>query len=376
MSVGYKAVLWNRTKIVYDLILLATVGLYIYGFITIAHTIGHTMSSDLEIRGLRIRAYGSAAFLLLHLILSIGPLCRLNPKFYPLLFNRRHMGVTMFFLALVHVVGFDPTISFVVPFTKYEVNWSALADWKFVGALTWYHDYGNLDPLVSLFVGNSNYGNFIQFPFEILGVFALIIFFFMAATSHDFWLANLTAPIWKALHMGVYVAYGLVVGHVVLGALQTNKHPLLTISVFVGMVWLLSLHLICGYREFQKDGKNLNPAADGFVEVGTVEEIPEFRAKVVTIAGERVAVFKYDGKIAAISNVCQHQNGPLGEGKVVDGCITCPWHGYQYLPESGASPPPFHEQVPTFDVKVVGDRIFVRAIPNPVGTIVQPAVIS
>ena len=62
---------------------------------------------------------------------------------------------------------------------------------------------------------------------------------------------------------------------------------------------------------------------------------------IVCLAGERVAIFKYDGKISAVSNVCQHQNGPLGEGKILDGCITCPWHGYQYLPETGASPPPF-----------------------------------
>ena len=355
MSVGYKAVQWNRTKIIYDLILWTTVALYIFGFMTVTQAIG----SDLDIRGVRIRAYGSAAFLLLHVILSIGPLTRLNPKFYPLLFNRRHMGVTMFFLALIHVAGLN------LP----------LFPWNFQGALTWYHDFGNLDPLVSLFVGNSHYTDFIQFPFEILGVFALIILFLMAATSHDFWLANLTAPIWKALHMGVYLAYGLLVGHVVLGALQTNKHPFLTLAVFAGMVWILALHLVAGYQEFQKDRHSLNPSDDGFVDVGTPDEISESRAKIVNIGGERVAVFKYDGKISAISNVCQHQNGPLGEGKIVDGCITCPWHGYQYLPETGASPPPFHEQVPTFDVKVVGDRVFVRAIPNPPGTTVEPAVI-
>jgi len=362
MSVGYKAIQWNRQKIIYDIILLTTVGLYIYGFMAISQAI----SGDLEIRGVRIRAYGSAAFLLLHVILSIGPLSRLSPKFYPLLFNRRHMGVTMFFLALIHVVGFEPKIA----------TWKILPSWNFVGALTWYHDYGNLEPLVSLFVGNSHYGSFILFPFEILGAITLVIFFLMAATSHDFWLANLTAPVWKALHMGVYLAYGLLVGHVVLGALQTNKHPFLSIAVLVGMVWLLTLHLIAGYREFQKDKKAFNPTADGFVDIGSVQEIPEYRAKVVTISGERVAVFKYDSKISAVSNVCQHQNGPLGEGKILDGCITCPWHGYQYFPDSGASPPPFHEQVPTFDVKVVGDRIFVRAIPHPAGTPVEPAVIS
>jgi hypothetical protein len=38
-----------------------------------------------------IRAAGSAAFLLLHIVLCIGPLCRLDPKFLPLLYNRRHL---------------------------------------------------------------------------------------------------------------------------------------------------------------------------------------------------------------------------------------------------------------------------------------------
>ena len=42
----------------------------------------------------------------------------------------------------------------------------------------------------------------------------------MAATSHDFWLHNLTAPVWKALHMCVYVAYTLIVLHVMFGVLQ------------------------------------------------------------------------------------------------------------------------------------------------------------
>ncbi len=368
MSVGYKAVQWNRQKIIYDLILLLTVVCYLWVFMTLTQQSG----SDLDTHGVAIRAYGSAAFILLHVILSIGPLSRLSPKFLPLLFNRRHMGVTMFFLALAHVDGWK--------FLKLPWElWGAKAPkfpWDFNGALTWYHDFGDLDPLVSLFVGNRHYGDFIQFPFESLGAAALLILFFMAATSHDFWLANLTAPIWKALHMSVYLAYGLLVGHVVLGALQTNKHPALSVSVFVGLVWVVGLHVLAGYREVQRDHKTLAPAIEGFVEVGRVSEILEGRAMVVAIANERVAVFKYDGKLSAVSNVCQHQNGPLGEGKIVDGCITCPWHGYQYLPESGASPPPFHELIPTFEVKLKGDRIFVSTHPNLPGTRIEPALIS
>jgi hypothetical protein len=51
---------------------------------------------------LRIRAFGTCAFLMLSLILCIGPLARLNPRFLPLLYNRRHFGVLMFLVASVH----------------------------------------------------------------------------------------------------------------------------------------------------------------------------------------------------------------------------------------------------------------------------------
>lgn len=367
MSVGYKAVQWSRPKLVYDTILLGAVGLYLYGFMAVTAAMDPTAG----MHGVRIRAYGSAAFVLIHVILSIGPLSRLNPKFYPLLFNRRHMGVTMFLLALIHVNGWR--------WLKLPWRWlgASAPRWPidFNGALTWYHDFGNLDPLVSLLVGNSHYSSFILFPFEILGLLALIILFLMAATSHDFWLANLTAPVWKMLHMSVYGAYGLLVGHVVLGALQTNKHPLLTMAVLLGLLWILTIHLVAGNREAQRDRSNLYLNSDEFVEVGCVGDIDNNRAKVVTIAGERVAIFRYDDKISALSNVCQHQNGPLGEGKIVDDCVTCPWHGYQYRPDCGSSPPPFEEKVPTFDVRLEGDRIFVRTKPNLAGTKVTPAVI-
>jgi len=70
------------------------------------------------------------------------------------------------------------------------------------------------------------------------------------------------------------------------------------------------------------------------------------------------------------------QNGPLGEGKILDGCITCPWHGYQYRLETGASPPPFVEKVPTFNVRIENGRVLVHPKPNPPGARAEPAVIG
>ncbi|MDH3784202.1 MAG: Rieske 2Fe-2S domain-containing protein, partial [Acidobacteriota bacterium] len=105
-------------------------------------------------------------------------------------------------------------------------------------------------------------------------------------------------------------------------------------------------------------------ARDGYVRVCRVDEIRENRAKMAVLSGEKVAIFRYDGKIAAVSNACQHQNGPLGEGKIIDGCITCPWHGYQYRPETGESPPPFTEKVPTFRSRVIDGDVWVHPQPE------------
>jgi methionine sulfoxide reductase heme-binding subunit len=342
MSLGYQAVGWNRQKRIYDTVLAGSLLLYLALFVGLGSFIHPNATAET----LLIRALGTAALLLLHIVLSIGPLCRLHRRFLPLLYNRRHLGVATFLLGLAHG-GF---------------------------ALVQFHALGNINPLVSLLVSNRRFASVAAFPFQALGFLALIILFLMAATSHDFWLRNLTAPVWKRLHMLVYVAYGLLIAHVTLGVLQSETSPLLAAVLGTGLATVLTLHLLAARRERDTDSRS--PASldtDGFVYVCDAARIPENRAAIVSLAGERVAVFRYHGMISAISNVCQHQNGPLGEGRIIDGCVTCPWHGYQYLPDSGASPPPFTEKVPTFHARVVDGKVFVHPRPCAPGTRLEPA---
>ncbi|HMB68373.1 MAG TPA: Rieske 2Fe-2S domain-containing protein, partial [bacterium] len=127
------------------------------------------------------------------------------------------------------------------------------------------------------------------------------------------------------------------------------------------------------FRERVRDGVRGRAGEDRWVEVCRAEDIPESRARGVVLNGERVAVFRWEGKVCAVSGVCQHQNGPLAEGKIIDGCITCPWHGYQYLPDNGRSPEPFQERIPTFRTKVVEGTVWVDPTPMPPGTPVEPA---
>ncbi|MEO8195665.1 MAG: Rieske 2Fe-2S domain-containing protein [Thermoanaerobaculia bacterium] len=345
MSAGYAAIGWSPGKKRYDAVAWGASALYLGLFVGV----GLWVRPEATAETLLIRAFGTLALILLHVVLAIGPLARLDRRFLPLLWNRRHLGVTMFVFALAHG-GF---------------------------ALFQFHALGDRNPLVSLLTSSTQWGSLGNFPFQQLGAAALVILFLMAATSHDFWLANLTAPVWKTLHMLVYLAYALLVGHVALGVLQDATSPLPALALGAGLVTLIALHLAAAWKGRALDRALATAGADGFVEACRVGDIREKRAKIVSLAGERVAIFRYDGQLSAVSNVCQHQNGPLGEGRIVDGCITCPWHGFQYRPADGASPAPFTERVPTFRLRLVdGDRVFVDPRPLPPGTFVDPVVIA
>src|SRR5438094_7655230 len=278
MGLEYTSVQWNRQKRFYDFAFAGGVGTFLILFSAVTKVLFPLITDEIML----IRAFGAAAFILLHVILCIGPLCRLNRKFLPLLYNRRHAGVTMCLLGLIHAT--------LVVIT--------------------YHAGGDTNPIVSIFKGSPLTGSIAGVPFQPFGFFALLILFLMAATSHDFWLANLSAPVWKSLHMMVYVAYALLVLHVTFGVLQGEGSPLYVVAVALGLVTVLGLHLTAARREVAADRENdrstrreeahsgtrnspslVTSAAtqDEFIDACAVADIPENRARIVCLSGERVA---------------------------------------------------------------------------------------
>lgn len=67
-----------------------------------------------------------------------------------------------------------------------------------------------------------------------------------------------------------------------------------------------------------------------FVKVATLSELPPGTAKAVEVGGNSVALYNVAGTVYATANTCPHRGGPLGEGELNEGVITCPWHGFQY----------------------------------------------
>src|SRR6266403_248404 len=185
MSAGFGAVQWNRAKLVYDGFLLASVTLYISAYLTVVYWLDPP-NDQLSAIDLRIRAFGSCAF-----------------------------------VVLLHA--------------SFMVEWYAVQD--------------ALPSLYDELTKVSDYGKFIGFPFKALGLVALLILFMMAATSHDYWLIFLTPPVWKGLHMALYVAYGLVVMHVALGVMQYDHNPFIPAMLASGFACVTVLHFVAGWRE-------------------------------------------------------------------------------------------------------------------------------
>jgi nitrite reductase/ring-hydroxylating ferredoxin subunit/DMSO/TMAO reductase YedYZ heme-binding membrane subunit len=344
MSARLVPVGWTPAKRAYDAALAVGVVGYLLAFLHIGPRFGDPALA-LDGQSLAMKAYGSCAFLLLTLALAIGPLARLDRRFLPLLYNRRHLGVVAFLVALSHAM---------------EV-------------LGWHFNYSPVRPLVAMLSSEPALGAAPGLPFVPLGVIALVILFALAATSHDFWLSFLTPPGWKALHMAIYPAYALVVAHVAFGALQSATTPALAILVLGGAAGVAALHLAAALRERRTDAQAPAAATPPWIEVGRADAVPEGRAVTVRPPdGDAVAIFRNDGRLSAVSNLCAHQNGPLGEGRIVDGCITCPWHGFQYRPEDGCAPPPYTERLATFNLALRGPVLLLDPRPNPPGTRVEP----
>ena len=97
-----------------------------------------------------------------------------------------------------------------------------------------------------------------------------------------------------------------------------------------------------------------------FVKVATLRELPPGSAKAVEIAGKAVALYNIDGTVFATANTCAHRGGPLGEGELDKGVVTCPWHGFQYDIKSGKCLTNTALSVPCHAVRLEGDNILVE----------------
>jgi nitrite reductase (NADH) small subunit len=100
-----------------------------------------------------------------------------------------------------------------------------------------------------------------------------------------------------------------------------------------------------------------------FIDAGAVAELPSGRAKAIDVNGRRIALFHTVHGFFALDNTCPHRGGPLAEGDVVGDEIVCPWHLWGFELATGRCPGNPDMTVGTHEVRLDGDRIFVKVAP-------------
>ena len=97
-----------------------------------------------------------------------------------------------------------------------------------------------------------------------------------------------------------------------------------------------------------------------FVTVGRVQDFVPGQGRMVIVGGRHVALFRLDEGFFAIDNLCLHQAGPLCDGDIEGGVVTCPWHGWSYDIRTGILVQDGKVGVSRHNTRVVGDLIEIQ----------------
>ena len=93
--------------------------------------------------------------------------------------------------------------------------------------------------------------------------------------------------------------------------------------------------------------------AEQWVDAGSMAELQRKTLQQLELGKVRIALTYKDGEFSAVSGVCNHVGGPLGEGRLDGDYVTCPWHYWKFHCRTGLGEPGFEEDaVPRHDVKV------------------------
>lgn len=96
---------------------------------------------------------------------------------------------------------------------------------------------------------------------------------------------------------------------------------------------------------------------DTWVAIGQLDDIPRRGARCVEYGGITIAVFRtMDDRVFALEDKCPHNKGPLSQGIIHDGCVTCPMHGWVISLETGKATGADEGETASFPVRLAQDH--------------------
>ena len=94
-------------------------------------------------------------------------------------------------------------------------------------------------------------------------------------------------------------------------------------------------------------------------EVALTSEVTADRVKLVRAGEVELILFRVGDSYRAYRNVCPHANAPLHTGRVANGTLRCPWHGWEFDLSTGRHVLQPACTLDAYPVEVEGERLFV-----------------
>ena len=102
----------------------------------------------------------------------------------------------------------------------------------------------------------------------------------------------------------------------------------------------------------------MNAVTGTWIKVGELTDIPKQGARCIDAGDMTIAIFRgSNDEVFALEDKCPHKHGPLSQGIVHDGCVTCPLHNWVISLQTGAAEGADEGQVATYPARVEGGRI-------------------
>lgn len=97
------------------------------------------------------------------------------------------------------------------------------------------------------------------------------------------------------------------------------------------------------------------------IKIAVKSELPKRgRVREFMASGRMLCVANVDDNIYATDNACLHWGGPLGQGRIEDGKIVCPWHRWRFDPRTGEGPARCSGRLALHRVRIEGEDVFVE----------------
>lgn len=100
--------------------------------------------------------------------------------------------------------------------------------------------------------------------------------------------------------------------------------------------------------------------SEGFKKVCKYSDLKEKTGKKFFVDDVEIALFRVDGAVYALSNICPHQKSRIiYDGFIENGKVSCPAHGWEFDLKTG-NLAQNRRGLDSYEVRLVGEDVYVK----------------